>query len=139
MSKLLVDTNVLIYSKDTSSVFHKASINLLNTGSDQLFVASKSLSEYFAVVTRGQVPLLTPSEALNDIQEFVMYFEVLYPSLISYQKLLELIKKYTPKGLKIHDFEIASIALVNGITKIATFNRSDFQQIGETEVVIPYN
>lgn len=138
MNKLLIDTNVLIYSKDTSSIFHKASINLLE-GKDQLFVASKSLAEYYAVVTRGQTPLLTPSEALNDIHEFVMYFEVLYPSLVSYQKLLELVKIYAPKGLKIHDFEIASIALVNEIDKIATFNRSDFQQIVDLEVIVPIN
>lgn len=136
MSKLLIDTNILVYSKDRSSIFHQASVGLFK-GRDQFYTTSKNLSEYYAVVTKGETPLLTPQEALHDITEFALYCTVLYPTVLSHQKLSELIKRYQPKGLKIHDFEIASIALVSGVLNVATFNRSDFQQIVEIEIIVP--
>jgi predicted nucleic acid-binding protein len=128
MSKLLVDTNILIYSKDSSSVFHDFAERVIKSNT-KLYTTSKNLSEYYAVVTKGSSPLLSPLEALKDICEFVAILEVLYPSPISHEKLLQLAAKYQPKGLKIHDLEIAAIGLVNGIGTIATANKSDFQNI----------
>lgn len=136
MSRLLIDTNILVYSKDVSSAFHRASIELFK-GPDHLFTTSKNLAEYYAVVTKGETPFLTAKEALNDLAEFVSHCEVLYPTPLSFRKLQELIQRYSPKGLTIHDIEIASIAMVNDVTKIATFNRQDFQRIAEIEVVVP--
>lgn len=136
MSKMLIDTNVLVYSKDKSSVFHRASISVFN-GSDQLYTTSKNLAEYYAVVTKGNAPLLSPLEAIHDITEFALYCTILYPTLLSHQKLFELIRKYQPKGLKVHDFEIASIALVSGVPNVATFNQGDFKQITGMDVLVP--
>jgi len=65
MNKLLIDTNILIYSKDSSSRFHSAAVKIIR-GNFQLFTTSKNLSEYYAVVTKGANPFLTPAEALND-------------------------------------------------------------------------
>lgn len=136
MSRLLIDTNILVYSKDISSSFHQAS-RMLFEGPDHLFTTSKNLAEYYAVVTKGETPLLSATEALNDLIEFVSYCEVLYPTTLSFQKLQELIQLYHPKGLTIHDIEIASIAMVNDIARVATFNRQDFQRISGIEVVVP--
>jgi predicted nucleic acid-binding protein len=89
------------------------------------------------LVTKGEEPLLTPPEAWNDVQEFADFFPVLYPTKASQQHLERLVLAYLPKGILVHDFEIAAIALANGIDKIATFNKSDFQTIGEIEVMVP--
>lgn len=134
MSRVLVDTNVLIYIKDSSSAFHGSAQNVFNKG-DELFLTSKNLTEYYAVVTKGEKPLLAPSEALLDITEFVSNCTLLYPNDASQQKLSALILKHKPKGLLIHDFEIAAIGLANGVSKIATFNKADFGPISEIEVV----
>jgi len=134
MSKILVDTNVLVYAKDADSEYHQASIKLLE-GSGQLFITSKNLTEYYAVVTKGEKPLLRTTEALNDIEEFISICKILYTSEITQQKLVQLILKYQPKGLLIHDFEIAAIALANDVKKLATFNRRDFQGIKEIELI----
>ena len=136
MSRLLIDTNILVYSKDKSSAFHQASIKLFE-GPDHLFTTSKNLAEYYAVVTKGETPFLTATEALNDLAEIVSYCEVLYPTPSSFQKLQELIQLYRQKGLTIHDIEIASIAMVNDVAHVATFNRQDFQRIAGIEVVVP--
>jgi len=45
MSKILVDTNILIYAKDSSSSFHSIANNVFNNG-DELYLTSKNLSEY---------------------------------------------------------------------------------------------
>ena len=46
-----------------------------------------------------------------------------------------LISKYNPRGLWIHDVEIASIGLAHGISTIATNNIADFKRIAEIEVI----
>jgi predicted nucleic acid-binding protein len=79
MSRILVDTNVLVYVKDISSSFHKAAISLFN-GKDELFTTTKNLAEYYAVVTKGEHALLNPLEALHDINEFVSICSLLYPN-----------------------------------------------------------
>lgn len=134
MNRLLIDTNILIYSKDSSSSFHSVALNVIQ-GNFKLFTTSKNLSEYYAVVTKGVNPLLTPAEALSDVHEFSALCEILYPSPVSQQKLLELITIHQPKGLKIHDLEIAAIALVSKINSIATINTSDFKNIQGLNVV----
>jgi predicted nucleic acid-binding protein len=56
---------------------------------------------------------------------------------LSFRKLQELIQLYHPKGLMIHDMEIASIAIVNDVANIATFNWKDFQRVKGIEAVVP--
>jgi hypothetical protein len=45
------------------------------------------------------------------------------------------LKKYSPIGLKIHDYEIVSIGLENKISQIVTFNKKDFEEIEEIYLV----
>jgi len=59
----------------------------------------------------------------------------LYPAEKSNSIFLELLKKYTPHGLKIHDYEIISIALSHKIKSIATVNKKDFEDIEEIKLV----
>ena len=136
MSKVLVDTNILIYAKDVASIHHDASLIFLKQPAEY-FISVKNLTEYYAVVTKGEKPLLTSQEAWHDLEEFSFFFTVLYPTQVSQQHLAKLILQYAPKGILIHDFEITAIALANGIHKIATFNKSDFQTIKEIEVIVP--
>jgi predicted nucleic acid-binding protein len=136
MSDVLLDTNILVYLKDSSSQFHESCLKILSTN-DRFFITSKNLSEYYAVVTRGHPPLLSIEEALEDLDEFLASFIVLYPNENSTIKLRELIDRLKPKGIKIHDIEIIAIALSFGVTKIATLNISDFKAIPELQIIQP--
>lgn len=136
MSKILLDTNVLVYAKDNSSSFHDAAVGVFN-GSDELYLTIKNLVEYYAVVTKGEQPMLSSKEAMEDLNEFVNSCTLLYSGEVSRHKLSELILKYNPKGTLIHDYEIAAIALVNGVKKIVTFNKNDFERVTEIEVIVP--
>ena len=99
MTKMLVDTNVLVYAKDSSSIHHLPSLTILE-GDYDLYTTSKNLNEYYSVVTRGDNPLLKPAEALQDLVEFASRFAILYPTEISRQKLFDIILKHQPRGLK---------------------------------------
>ncbi|MGF1671734.1 MAG: hypothetical protein ACFCU6_14915 [Balneolaceae bacterium] len=44
---------------------------------------------------------------------------------------LDLMNRYQPKGLNVHDFEIISIGLAHRIHEVATFNTKDFKSVKE--------
>ena len=74
-------------------------------------------------------------EALEILSELLTNVRILYPNEQTQLIFYELLKKYKPLGLRIHDYEIASISLANGINKIATENRSDFRNIEEVSIL----
>ncbi len=130
MSKLLLDTNVLIYSIDQDSKYFKKTQTLF-TEKFELYTTSKNLSEFLSVVTRIPINPLSLNNALLAIEDFRDAMTILYPdedSLLVFQNLLQ---KYQPIGLKIHDYEILSIGLANQINQIATFNEKDFKEVKE--------
>ena len=134
MSKILVDTNVLIYFIDQDSKYFERSSSFLNSRSE-IFISSKSLSEFFAVLTRAPIPSLSFLDSLKFARWFSSNFPILFPDQTSLDILFNLVDRYKPKGLKIHDFEIVSIGLGQKIKKIATFNSKDFTCIQEIEVI----
>lgn len=129
MNKILVDTNILVYAIDEDSKFHTISKKLIQNNNYNLFTTSKNFSEFLVVLTRGIDVTVTTEEALIIFENLMAYFTILYPNEASIIKFKELLLKYKPKGLKIHDFEIISIALQNGIKKVATKNKDDFKAI----------
>ncbi|TVM00424.1 MAG: hypothetical protein CV087_13730 [Candidatus Brocadia sp. WS118] len=131
MSKILVDTNVLIYAIDKDSRFYLRSRQLLFESNFELFTTSKNLIEFLTVVTRGKEIPLPIEKAMSVVKDFSRAFTILYPTKGSFAIFEELLEKYRPTGLKIHDYEIISIGLVNGINQIATFNSKDFEDIEE--------
>lgn len=61
---------------------------------------------------------------------------ILYPDAESFLIFKDLLEKYQPSGLRIHDYEILSIGLSNQITTIATFNEKDFSRVKEINLHI---
>ncbi len=133
--KLLIDTNIMVYAVDEDSRFHERAQRLIYESDHELFTTSKNLSEFLAVVTKGDPPPLSPEEALNALLEITESFTILYPTNYTFVIFQNLLLKYQPSGLRIHDFEIASIGLGNGINRLATVNRKDFAEIEEIELI----
>lgn len=52
-------------------------------------------------------------------------------------RLLNLIRKYPVTQQKVFDLQLVATMLGNGVDRIYTYNRSDFEQIDELEVVVP--
>jgi len=131
MSKLLVDTNILIYGIDEDSIFFDQSRNILDHSDYQLVTTSKNLVEFLTVVTRASGYDFKTDRALEILDEIIQIVQIIYPSQDSLAILLELTRRYRPSGLKIHDYEIMSIGLASGIYDVATFNKKDFQAVNE--------
>ena len=125
MSKILIDTNVMVYSIDQESRYFSASNRLINS-ENNIYISSKSLAEFFAVVTRAPVISISAKEALEIVEWFTASFQIVFPDYRSLDILLKLLKKHQPNGLKIHDFEILSIGIAQQIDELATFNAKDF-------------
>lgn len=134
MNKILVDTNVLVYAIDKDSRFYLRSRKLLFESTPELFTTSKNLIEFLTVVTRGKEIPLPIEKAILVLKDFSRAFTILYPTKGSFVILEGLLEKYRPTGLKIHDYEIISIGLANGINQIATFNSKDFEDIEEVNI-----
>lgn len=135
MSKLLVDTNILVYGIDEDSQFFNQSRQILDHSENQLITTSKNLIEFLAVVTRSSGYDLETKVALEILDEIIQRVEIVYPSQDSLAIFLELSERYQPKGLKLHDFEIISIGLAAGVHDVATFNTKDFKAVKEVSLL----
>jgi len=103
----------------------------------QLSTTSKNISEFLVVLTRTESVKIQITHAMDILQEFLVGLDIYFQNPKSSQIFYGLLCKYKPSGLRIHDFEIGSIALANNIQYIATFNTSDFKAIKEIELLIP--
>lgn len=131
MSKILVDTNILVYGIDEDSAFFKRTRKILEQEKYQIVTSSKNLIEFLAVTTRSSGYNLNNETALEIIEEIIQGIEIVYPTQESMAIFLDLMGRYQPKGLKVHDFEIISIGLAHGVHEVATFNTKDFKYVKE--------
>ena len=135
MSKILIDTNILVYGIDQDSAFFKRARTILEQEKNQLVTTSKNLIEFVAVTTKSSGYNLNNDTALEIVEEIIASIEIVYPTQGSMAIFLDLLNRYQPKGLKVHDFEIISIGLANGIHEVATFNTKDFKSVKEISLL----
>ncbi len=131
MSKILIDTNILVYGIDEDSAYFKRARKILEHEKNQLVTTSKNLIEFLAVTTKSTGYNLSSYTALEIVEEIIQGIEIIYPSHESLAIFLDLMNRYQPKGLKVHDFEIISIGLAHGVLEVATLNTNDFQSVKE--------
>lgn len=118
MSKILVDTNILVYGIDEDSTFFKRARKILEQERNQLVTTSKNLVEFLTVITKSSGYNLNNDTALDIVEEIIKGIEIVYPTQESLAIFLDLMNRYQPKGLKVHDFEIISIGLANGLHEV---------------------
>lgn len=94
MNRILVDTNVLVYSIDEDSKFNSRAIKLLTNPNYDLYTTSKNLSEFLVVLTKGIEVPLTIKESVDLLEGLMANLSILYPSKNSYRQFKKLILKY---------------------------------------------
>ena len=134
-NSVLVDTNILIYAIDADSQFHHRAVKFLSNPTIRLFITSKNISEFLVVLTRNKEINISNSEYLELLDDLLIDIDILYPNPMTIKLFYDLIRKYNPRGLWIHDLEIASISIAHGISKIVTNNIVDFKRIDEIEIM----
>ena len=71
MSKVLVDTNILVYGIDEDSAFFKRARKILEQDKYQLVTTSKNLIEFLAVTTKPSGYNLNNDIALEIVEEIL--------------------------------------------------------------------
>lgn len=127
-----MDTNVLIYALDESSVFHLRACEILQDENNLLFTTSKNISEYFAVCSKLGIE---SSKIWGFYEDLSNNLTFLFPNQDTLQHFEMLFQKYKPKGNRVYDIEIVSIMLANNIKHVATFNVDDFKNVSEIEIL----
>lgn len=132
MNNILLDTNILVYAFDETSEFHQRASELFLNDENNLFVATKNISEFFAVCSKLNLDLNKTFGFYSDLKENC---NILKPTDKSLDIFETLIKKYNPRGNRVYDIEIVSIMLANELKKVATANIDDFKNIDEIELI----
>jgi len=84
MNKILLDTNILIYTIDNDSKFHNECKALFNRPDLRLYTTSKNLSEFLAVLTRTQELEISIKDAIQVLASLKSNLKILYPNSASY-------------------------------------------------------
>ena len=139
MTEILIDTNVLVYAHDRSeTIKQKQSIELLKklqiTGGGHL--SAQCLSEFFWVVTRGAVPRLTISEAVQQIDLLARVWPVLD---ITSQIVLEASRGVREHQLSFWDAQIWAAARLNQIPVVFSEDFSAGAVIEGVRFVNPFS
>lgn len=132
MNRIGVDTNIFIYTLDSSSPYHKKCDCFLKDPDIEHFTTTKNISEYVAVCTKMGVNRNKMNGFYNEIKKNV---NILFPTKKSLENFENLNEKYKPKGNRVFDLEIASILITNNVNIIATVNIDDFKNIREINLV----
>lgn len=140
----LVDTNVLVYAHYEDADQHQASQELLNraqAGDLALCIAPQVVAEFYAVVTnpRRVSSAYTSDEALDALEQVLtMPGLALLPTPVDIaSRLVDLLRKYPATGGSVFDVQLVAAMLANGVTRIYTFDESDFERFDEIEVLTP--
>ena len=129
---IVIDSNIFLYALDAGNLYHSRAAALLNDDQYTLYTTTKNISEYFAVASKLNINFV---KAFAFYKQFSINTVILFPNAESLSVLEQLLQKYQPRGNKVFDIEIASIALSHQIDTIATFNTKDFDGISEISVL----
>ena len=129
-TKLVLDTNVLIYGINEDSEFFERVREVLEDRQYSFFVTTKTISEFVSVLSK-----LDRYDVIeNELPSILSNYTIIYPNKKSTRIFQDLIKKYRPIGNRVFDIEIVSIMLSKKLKNIFTFNTRDFIAIEEINV-----
>lgn len=143
MNRTFVDTNVLVYaSRPTAPMYPQAisSLYRLEGEGDELCISRQVLREYLATVTRpdASTVLLDLPDAAADTRRLTEIYTVLEDGPRATEHLLRLVCRFPTRGKRVHDTNVVATMLANGVTRLLTFNQSDFVRFGALiELVAP--
>src|SRR2546421_12163746 len=133
-----VDANVLVYAATPAAPQYQASRALLESDA-RLCVSPQVFAEFYSIVTnprRVTLPFM-PGEAKTFIGLLLPQIDVLPMLGTVVTRWMELAEKHGVTGPDVFDLQLVATMLENGIRRIYTYNRSDFEQFNELDVLTP--
>lgn len=130
--RIIIDTNILVYSKIKSNPFYQITFNKFFElfVDNQIFLSRQIIREYLSVMTKPDN--LKYPISIQDLIKDIIYFKENLIILDENEKimsnLLDLIVAYNVKGKQIHDANIVATMLANNIKNLFTHNVKDFER-----------
>ena len=144
MSRVFLDTNVLVSSIDTTRANHKRAINLIEKIREeefQGFISTQIIGEFYVSLTRsfgGIKAPLSPDEARKEIEEMLssrIFIVLPVTEAALRKKALNLCAEKGIKGVKFWDVVIVATMLENEISVLYTENTEDFKKFKDLVIV----
>ena len=136
---MLIDSNILVYSINSSSPKYKKAQQFLQDNLSNLEIAHQNIFETIRVLTHPKFPTpLSVKDALDAIDQILKVANIICPDYKTYQITLELIKKHGLSSDQVFDAYLVATAKVNGVNIIATDNVADFKKFEGIEIVNPF-
>jgi uncharacterized protein len=140
----LLDTNILVYAADSTSVFHKPAKILRQrglAGKASLCICPQVLNEFFAVVTdpkRVGRPR-SQEEAQLEVEKYHRSRNILkiFPGPDIIERTLDLLKHHNTAKQGIFDLHLVATMLSNNVTRLYTYNQDHFIKFNEIELLTP--
>lgn len=142
--RVAVDANVLVYALYRDTAQHAASRALLERGQRgelRLCLTSQVLAEFFSIVTnakRASDPRAS-EEAVAAIEAMLAIPGVTIlpvPSEVT-SHWLEMLSRHPVRGGAVFDLQLIATLAVNGVERICTYNREDFEGFPGLEILTP--
>ena len=136
-AKVVVDTDLLVYSTVPSGPFHveaRDTLNALVAASVERWASQQILREYLATMTRLKAPI---TAIFNNIRNFRGSYRIAQDSAVVFDELLALLAAIPCGGKQVHDANIVATMLVHGVSNLLTHNVADFKRFGHLIYVIP--
>jgi uncharacterized protein len=142
--RVAVDANILVYAlyRDTPQhAVSRAWLERAARGEVKICLTSQVLAEFFAIVTnpkRVSDPR-TPEDAIAAIEAVLaLAGATLLPVTARVTpRWIEMLRHYPVRGGAVFDLQLIATLAVNGVDRICTFNRADFERFPGLEVVTP--
>jgi predicted nucleic acid-binding protein len=128
---ILLDTNVLVYSVDTTAAIHApchAVVARAMSGKLDAVIVPQVLMEFYAVVTsprRVRSPL-SPDDGAVQIADWRRTIAVRYPTAQCLDEWTTLVRTLQRAGQDVHDLFLIAQMRAHGISDICTANAGDF-------------
>jgi len=140
----MLDTNVLVYAYYEDAPQYPAAFPLLEQAQEanaRLCVSPQVLAEFYAVMTnprRVSAPFAS-DEALAEIGKIrsLPGLTVLPVPLDVVDRWVALLRQHPVTGRQVFDAQLVATMLGNGITRLYTFNRTDFERFTGLEILTP--
>ncbi|MHB8519751.1 MAG: type II toxin-antitoxin system VapC family toxin [Limisphaerales bacterium] len=143
VSRLFVDTNVLVYATDANSPWQAVAESALEEWRAQgtaLLLSVQVLREYLAVTTRtapGQTVQPDYGAIAANLLSFRSGFDVLEDNGKVSEKLEELVRQFSVRGRQVHDANIVATMVVQGLRELLTQNVGDFARFSPLITIHP--
>lgn len=131
---ILLDTNVILRSKQANSLHHEEVteklIELIAAG-EELAVCPQIMYEFYVVATRPTENNgfgLTPELAGVELENITETYTLLNDNETVFQNWKQLVENYRVSGKTAHDTKIVALMQSHNVTKLYTINKKDFKR-----------